>query len=143
MELPLPTGVKLVEGFVSRDEMDELVESADLIIYPSRFEGFGLSQLEALHKGIPVMCTNGWPMNELQTIQDSRLLIEISEATPLRLAWSFEPKAESIVANLVAIAEKKIGKEFPVSEVTRGLKEKQDNFRLQIQNIVQNLMEGE
>jgi glycosyltransferase involved in cell wall biosynthesis len=120
--------------------MNELVESADLIIYPSRFEGFGLSLLEALHKGIPVMCTNGWPMNELQTIQDPRLLIEVSKTVPLRLAWSFEPKAESIVANLVAIKKKKLSKLFPVSEVTRGLKERQDTFRIQIQSIVNNLM---
>ena len=136
----IPDGVELVEGFLSRNEMNELVESADLIIYPSRFEGFGLSLLEALHKGIPVMCTNGWPMNELQTIQDPRLLIEVSKTVPLRLAWSFEPKAESIVANLVAIKKKKLSKLFPVSEVTRGLKERQDTFRIQIQSIVNNLM---
>ena len=58
-----PENVELVEGFLSRKDMDKLVDSADLIINPSRFEGFGLSQLEALHRGIPVMCTE-WLANE-------------------------------------------------------------------------------
>lgn len=33
--------------------------------YPSRWEGFGLSLLEALHAGVPALATDGWPINEL------------------------------------------------------------------------------
>jgi len=134
-----PADVELVEGFVSRKEMDQLVNSADLIIYPSRFEGFGLSQLEALHKGIPVMCTDGWPMNELQTIDDDRLLIRPSGMTPLRLAWSFEPSPQSIVRNLNGLSSENPCVTFPTVEVTKGLREKQQNFISQLSDLVFNL----
>lgn len=138
-----PKEVELVEGFVSRKEMDKLVNSADLIIYPSRFEGFGLSQLEALHKGIPVMCTDGWPMNELQTIEDSRLLIRPSGMMPLRLAWSFEPSPDSIVENLIQLSDENPCITFPTVEVTRGLREKQQNFISQMSNLVFSLANNE
>ena len=138
----VPLNVELVEGFVSRQEMDDLVESADLIIYPSRFEGFGLSQLEALHKGIPVMCTNGWPMNELQTVDDKRLLIDVKQASPLRLAWSFEADPDSIVENLVAMNGQHPCNLFPIIEVTKGLEQRQERFRVQIHTLVQDLING-
>ena len=138
-----PDNVELVEGFVSRKEMDKLVNSADLIIYPSRFEGFGLSQLEALHKGIPVMCTDGWPMNELQTINDSRLLIRPSSMSPLRLAWSFEPSPESIVSNLLELSGENPCVTFPTVEVTKGLRAKQQNFVSQLSDLVFSLVNPE
>ena len=117
--------------------MDKLVDSADLIIYPSRFEGFGLSQLEALHRGIPVMCTDGWPMNELQTIEDERLLIRVKEMTPLRLAWSFEPSSKSIVDNLMSLSDEN-PYNIPTVQVTRVL-EKQKNFVSQLRDVVTDL----
>ena len=137
-----PASVELVEGFLSRKDMDELVDSADLIIYPSRFEGFGLSQLEALHRGIPVMCTDGWPMNELQTIDDERLLIRVKEMTPLRLAWSFEPSSKSIVENLMNISSENPRITFPTVQVTKGLGQKQKNFVEQLSNLVVKLVNG-
>lgn len=134
-----PESVELVEGFLSRKDMDKLVDSADLIIYPSRFEGFGLSQLEALHRGIPVMCTDGWPMNELQTIEDERLLIRVKEMTPLRLAWSFEPSSNSIVDNLMSLSDENPCITFPTVQVTKGLGEKQKNFVSQLRDVVTDL----
>jgi glycosyltransferase involved in cell wall biosynthesis len=132
-----PSSLELIEGYLPREEMNSLVGTADLIIYPSRFEGFGISLLEALHRAIPVMCTNGWPMNELQTIVDDRLLIRISEKTPLRLAYSFEPSPQSIVDNLMALSGKNLSKTFPTSEVTKGLYERQKQFITQLREIVQ------
>ena len=137
-----PESVELVEGFIDRDEMDELVDSADIIVYPSRFEGFGLSQLEALHRGIPVMCTDGWPMNELQTIADDRLLIKPNSMEPLRLAWSFEPSSKSIVENLVALDGKNPCDLFPTVQVTKGLRSKQENFVEQLSKLVSSNKEG-
>ena len=132
-----PSSLELIEGYLPREEMNSLVGTADLIIYPSRFEGFGISLLEALHLAIPVMCTNGWPMNELQTIVDDRLLIRISEKTPLRLAYSFEPSPQSIVDNLMALSGKNLSKIFLTSEVTKGLHERQKQFITQLGKIVQ------
>jgi len=124
----LPNNLTLIEGFMSRDDLRKLTSSADLIIYPSRFEGFGLSMLEAMHQGIPVMCTDGWPMNEIQTIKNNLLLIDSSKETPLRLAISFEPNSKSIVENLVGLQNLNIRQFFPIELVTNGLLERQKGF---------------
>lgn len=124
----LPNNLTLIEGFMSRDDLRKLTSSADLIIYPSRFEGFGLSMLEAMHQGIPVMCTDGWPMNEIQTIKNNLLLIDSSKETPLRLAISYEPNSKSIVENLVGLQNLNIRQFFPIELVTNGLLERQKGF---------------
>lgn len=48
-------------GYVDEDELRRLMSSADLFLYPSRHEGFGLMVLEALACGCPVVCTEGVP----------------------------------------------------------------------------------
>ena len=42
----------------SREELSDLLGEADVVLYPSRWEGFGLSMMEALHAGL---CT--WTLN--------------------------------------------------------------------------------
>ena len=85
------------------------------------------------------MCTDGWPMNELQTIDDERLLIRVKEMTPLRLAWSFEPSSKSIVENLMNLTSENPCITFPTIQVTEGLRQKQKNFVEQLSSIVKNL----
>lgn len=124
----IPENVELIEGFQNREELNLLVDSADMVIYPSRFEGFGLSLLETLHRGKPVMCTDGWPMSELQTIDDERLKISILKYTELRLAISYEPSSDSIVSNLEKLSNKNLSREFSQKMVVSGLKERQELF---------------
>ena len=132
---PRPEALKLVEGFLPRKELDNLINSIDLIIYPSRFEGFGLSMLEALHCGIPVMCTDGWPMNEIQTISDRLLHIEVESKNQLRLAFLYEPSPKSIVRNLIALESINLKERFPLRLVTKDLKYRQQRFVIQIQSL--------
>lgn len=124
----LPKNVELIEGYISRTKLEKLIQSTDLIMYPSRFEGFGLSMLEAMHKGIPVMCTNGWPMNEIQTVKNNLLMIDSLKEETLRLAVSFEPDPNSIVRNLSELEHKEIRDLFPHDIVTKGLIERQNLF---------------
>jgi len=44
-------------GYVAEKEMRQILSSADLFLYPSRFEGFGLMVLEAFACGCPVVTT--------------------------------------------------------------------------------------
>lgn len=44
-------------GFVSDRVRDYLIAHARLVIYPSRYEGFGLPIIEALSMGVPVLTT--------------------------------------------------------------------------------------
>jgi len=42
-------------GFVSHEELQSMFASATALIFPSKFEGFGLPILEAFHARLPVL----------------------------------------------------------------------------------------
>lgn len=46
------------------DELPVLYQAADIFIYPSRFEGFGIPVLEALCSGVPVIAAKGSCLEE-------------------------------------------------------------------------------
>lgn len=66
----------------TREELVELVGEADAVLNPSRWEGFGLTIMEALHAGVPVISTDGWPMNELVHHEANGLLVEAKNLGP-------------------------------------------------------------
>lgn len=45
-------------GYVSEDALVEHYRSADLVVLPSRYEGFGLPVVEAMASGTPVVCSD-------------------------------------------------------------------------------------
>jgi glycosyltransferase involved in cell wall biosynthesis len=52
-------------GKVSSRRLNELYNLADVFIYPSRLEGFGLPVLEAMAAGTPVVCSNASSLPEI------------------------------------------------------------------------------
>jgi glycosyltransferase involved in cell wall biosynthesis len=52
-------------GFVPDDEMPLLYAAADLFVYPSLYEGFGLPILEAQACGCPVLCSSNSSLPEV------------------------------------------------------------------------------
>jgi len=59
----------LVTGFVSDEELVGLYQGAELVVFPSLYEGFGLPVLEAMQCGAPVICSDSSSLSEVQ--QDS------------------------------------------------------------------------
>lgn len=47
-----------VKGFVTDDQLIELLNKSKIFIFPSRFEGFGLSVLEAMSCGLPCIISD-------------------------------------------------------------------------------------
>ena len=45
-------------GFIPDEDMDEAYRGAAMYVFPSLFEGFGLSLIEAMHYGIPCACSD-------------------------------------------------------------------------------------
>jgi len=57
--------IEVVEGEVSYEAVLDLYRGADVVVQPSRVEGFGLPLLECLTLGVPLVTTDAPPMNEL------------------------------------------------------------------------------
>ena len=45
-------------GYVADAELDALIRGAELLVYPSLYEGFGLAVVEAMARGTPVAASN-------------------------------------------------------------------------------------
>lgn len=52
-------------GYVPREELVRLYNVADVFLFPSLHEGFGLPPLEAMACGCPVVCSNRAPFEEV------------------------------------------------------------------------------
>jgi len=64
----------LFPGFIARDELPQWYNAADLFVYPSLYEGFGLPPLEAMACGTPVVTSNTSSLPEV--VGDAGLLVE-------------------------------------------------------------------
>jgi glycosyltransferase involved in cell wall biosynthesis len=54
-----------VPGYVSNEEIARLYRSAEVFVFPSVYEGFGLPVLEAMACGTPVACSNATSLPEV------------------------------------------------------------------------------
>ena len=73
-------------GHVERDELAQLYRGAACLVFPSRYEGFGLPVLEAMASGTPVVATRAGAVPEVAG--DAAILIEPGD--PVALAGGIE-----------------------------------------------------
>ena len=52
-------------GYLSDAKLAAVYGSADLLVHPSRYEGFGLQVVEAMACGVPVVCSNAGSLPEV------------------------------------------------------------------------------
>ena len=52
-------------GWLSGEELEGLWALAEVFVYPSLYEGFGLPVLEAMERGVPVACSNASSLPEV------------------------------------------------------------------------------
>jgi len=82
-------------GFVPADDLRGLYRAATAMVYPSRFEGFGLPILEAFQAGTPVLCSNSSVLPEVaqngalyfdpdDPVKLATLLLQILEVPQMR-----------------------------------------------------------
>lgn len=52
-------------GYVEDDDMSALYSGAEMFVFPSLYEGFGIPVLEAMKCGLPVICSNASSLPEV------------------------------------------------------------------------------
>jgi len=55
----------ILSGYVSDEEKWELFKNADVFLFPTFYEGFGIPILEAQSVGVPVVCSNNSSISEV------------------------------------------------------------------------------
>lgn len=76
----------LFPGVVSDERLIELYQRAALLVFPSRYEGFGLPVLEAMACGCPVVSSNAASLPEV--VGDAAILLDPSDTDGFARAMS-------------------------------------------------------
>ena len=74
----------VLPGYVPEADKAALFTGADVFVYPSRYEGFGLPVLEAMACGVPVVTTTGGSLPEVAG--DAATLVDPGDADALAAA---------------------------------------------------------
>src|SRR5207245_1235789 len=65
-------------GFVADEQLPDLYRAADVFVYPSLYEGFGLPPIEAMASGCPVICSARGSLGEI--VGEAAAIIEPTDA---------------------------------------------------------------
>ena len=69
---------KIIEiANLTRNEVAEICKIADVLLFPSIYEGYGLPPLEAMKSGLPVVCSNSASLPEI--VGDAALTAHYSD----------------------------------------------------------------
>jgi glycosyltransferase involved in cell wall biosynthesis len=71
-------------GYVPAEDLPALMSGAEVFVYPSLGEGFGLPPLEAMACGVPVVCSNAPALPEV--VGDAAILVPPTDVAALEEA---------------------------------------------------------
>lgn len=88
---PLPTGMTF-HGSIVRPKLFQAFEQADVLIFPTLSDGFGMVVTEAFARGLPVITTNSAGASDLVVHGRNGLIIESGEVEPITdaLKWCLD-----------------------------------------------------
>jgi len=82
--------VKFIDGPLSRDFMCYLLNACDIYAAPSRIEGFGMIQVEAMACGKPVLSIAAMGMKDTIIHGETGFLAKVGEEVKLEEEWAYK-----------------------------------------------------
>ncbi len=76
----------ILTGFVTQEDLPVLYRQAEMLVYPSLYEGFGLPPLEAMACGTPVVTSNTTSLPE--AVGEAALLVEPADVEAIATAMA-------------------------------------------------------
>ncbi len=80
-------------GAIPFRQLVELYRTADLLVHPSCYEGFGLQLVEAMRSGLPILCTDGGSAAEIAS--------DAARVVPLQSDTDFVDRLGDNIADLL------------------------------------------
>jgi glycosyltransferase involved in cell wall biosynthesis len=87
-------------GFVDDVDLPALYSLADLFVFPSLYEGFGIPPLEAMACGVPVVCADNSSLPE--AVGDAALLVDAHDTAAMASAMACVLGDDALRTRLIA-----------------------------------------
>lgn len=107
MQKEIDRGEIVMTGYVDRTTLRALYRGASALVYPSRFEGFGLPPLEAMACGTPVVATAGGAIHEV--VGEAAELVDVGDVEALRRAMILVLGNQTRRDELIALGRQRVG----------------------------------
>jgi glycosyltransferase involved in cell wall biosynthesis len=65
------------QGEVEELELNRMYQSASALVFPSRYEGFGIPLIEAMHFGLPIICERGG--SQLEVAGEAAIYVDVED----------------------------------------------------------------
>lgn len=88
--------------FVPEEDLPALYAGADLFVWPSAYEGFGLPPMEAMASGVPVIVSNGGALPEVMGSAEE--IVSFSEQKFRERTWDM-PFEETLAERMLVVLE--------------------------------------
>ena len=115
-ELGLQLDVDLL-GEVPEENLLSLYERASALVFPSRYEGFGIPLLEAMHFSLPIICGRGG--SQMEVSGDAALFVDVEDTDDLADAMVRITTDEKLRARLVEAGRQQLRRFSLDAEVKR------------------------
>lgn len=106
-ESPYRHDIKFI-GYVSNSEKELLYKRAELFVYPSYYEGFGLPVLEAMDRGLAVITSNVSSVPEV--VADAAIILNPYDISEIAKALELVINDQGLKAKLIAAGRERAKK---------------------------------
>lgn len=103
-------------GYISEEEKWKILSISDIFVLPSLHEGFGIVFMEAMHTGLPIVCTDHGGQTDFLKHEKNALLVPVSDVTALRDAI-LRFMREKMLYDTCSQANRKKIREFHVDSI--------------------------